>query len=76
LKTRAVSSLISPHVLIPTDIFSFLYAFFANLINDQSGVTAIEYALIAALIAVAAISAFSLVGTSLSTTFSTIAGQL
>jgi pilus assembly protein Flp/PilA len=50
--------------------------FFANLINDQSGVTAIEYALIAALIAVAAISAFSLVGTNLSTTFSTIAGQL
>ena len=36
----------------------------------------VEYALIAALIAVAAISAFSLVGTSLSTTFSTIAGQL
>ena len=35
-----------------------------------------KYALIAALIAVAAISAFSLVGTSLSTTFSTIAGQL
>ena len=35
-----------------------------------------EYALIAALIAVAAIAAFSLVGTSLSTTFSTIAGQL
>ena len=49
---------------------------FSNLVNNQSGVTAIEYALIAALIAVAAISAFSLVGTSLSTTFSTIAGQL
>ena len=48
----------------------------SNLVNNQSGVTAIEYALIAALIAVAAISAFSLVGTSLSTTFSTIAGQL
>jgi pilus assembly protein Flp/PilA len=48
----------------------------SNLVNNQSGVTAIEYTLIAALIAVAAISAFSLVGTSLSTTFSTIAGQL
>jgi len=44
--------------------------------NDQSGVTAIEYALIAALIAVAAISAFSLVGTNLSSTFSTVASQL
>ena len=53
-----------------------LRASFANLINNQSGVTAIEYALIAALIAVAAIAAFTLVGTNLSTTFSTIAAQL
>jgi pilus assembly protein Flp/PilA len=50
--------------------------FLQDFINDKSGVTAIEYALIAALIAVAAITAFTLVGTSLSTTFSTIAGQL
>jgi pilus assembly protein Flp/PilA len=48
----------------------------SNLIRDESGVTAIEYALIAALIAVAAIAAFTLVGTNLSTTFSTIAGKL
>ena len=48
----------------------------ANLIRDESGVTAIEYALIAALIAVAAIAAFTLVGTQLSTTFSTIANKL
>ena len=47
-----------------------------NLVKDQSGVTAIEYALIAALIAVAAIAAFTLVGTNLSTTFSTIAAKL
>jgi pilus assembly protein Flp/PilA len=47
-----------------------------NLVKGQSGVTAIEYALIAALIAVAAIAAFTLVGTNLSTTFSTIAGKL
>ncbi len=46
------------------------------LIGDSSGVTAIEYALIAALIAVAAIAAFTLVGTSLSTTFSYVASQL
>ena len=51
-------------------------AVFPNLIKDRAGVTAIEYALIAALIAVAAIAAFTLVGTSLSTTFSTIASQL
>ena len=48
----------------------------ANLIRDEAGVTAIEYALIAALIAVAAIAAFTLVGTSLSTTFSMIAGKV
>ena len=47
-----------------------------NLVKDQSGVTAIEYALIAALIAVAAIAAFTLVGTNLSTVFSTIAGKV
>jgi len=35
-----------------------------------------KYALIAALIAVAAISAFSLVGTNLSSTFSYVASQL
>ena len=50
--------------------------FFSNLVKDRSGVTAIEYALIAALIAVAAISAFTLVGTNLSTTFSYVASQL
>lgn len=48
----------------------------SNLIRDESGVTAIEYALIAALIAVAAIAAFTLVGTSLSTTFSTVANKI
>jgi pilus assembly protein Flp/PilA len=53
-----------------------LHASFSKLINNQSGVTAIEYALIAALIAVAAIAAFTLVGTNLSTTFSYVASQL
>jgi pilus assembly protein Flp/PilA len=48
----------------------------SNLVRDESGVTAIEYALIAALIAVAAIAAFTLVGTNLSTVFSTIAGKV
>jgi pilus assembly protein Flp/PilA len=47
-----------------------------RLFEDSSGVTAIEYALIAALIAVAAIAAFTLVGTNLSTTFSYVASQL
>jgi len=53
-----------------------LRKFLTDLVRDESGVTAIEYALIAALIAVAAIAAFTLVGTSLSTTFSSIAGKV
>jgi pilus assembly protein Flp/PilA len=46
------------------------------LLQDRLGVTAVEYALIAALIAVAAIAAFALAGTNLSTTFSTVAKKL
>jgi pilus assembly protein Flp/PilA len=46
------------------------------LLKSKSGVTAIEYGLIAALIGVASIGAFTLIGTSISTTFSTIAGKL
>jgi pilus assembly protein Flp/PilA len=44
--------------------------------KDEAGVTAIEYGLIAALIAVAAVAAFSLVGSSLSGTFNMVAGSL
>jgi len=43
---------------------------------DASGVTAIEYGLIAALIAVVIIGAVSTVGTSLSGTFSSVASSL
>lgn len=46
------------------------------LMRDQSGVTAIEYGLIAALIAVAAVTVMGTVGTNLSNTFNTIAGKL
>jgi len=49
---------------------------FTKLIRDEAGVTAIEYGLIAALIAIAAIAAFTSVGTSLSDTFSYIASEL
>jgi pilus assembly protein Flp/PilA len=43
--------------------------FFKNLVRDEQGATAIEYGLIAALIAVAAITAMSNLGTQLNTTF-------
>lgn len=47
-----------------------------RLLSDDAGATAIEYGLIAALIAVAAIAAFSLVGTNLTSTFNNVASQL
>jgi pilus assembly protein Flp/PilA len=48
----------------------------SGLLRDRSGVTAIEYGLIAALIAVAAVVVMGTVGTNLSTTFNTVAGDL
>ena len=47
-----------------------------NFIKDESGATAIEYGLIAALIAVVIITGVTAVGTKLSTKFTTIAGNL
>lgn len=44
--------------------------------TNEDGATAIEYGLIAALIAVAAIAAFTLVGTSLSSIFYTVGTEL
>ena len=45
---------------------------FSRFVRDESGATAIEYGLIAALIAVVVIGAVTAVGTKLSTTFSTV----
>jgi pilus assembly protein Flp/PilA len=47
-----------------------------NFIEDESGATAIEYGLIAALIAVVIITGITAIGTSLSSTFSSISGNL
>jgi pilus assembly protein Flp/PilA len=47
-----------------------------RLFGDKKGVTAIEYGLIAALIAVAAVNVMSTVGKNLSKTFTTISTNL
>ena len=47
-----------------------------QLFRDHRAVTALEYGLIASLIAVFIIAAVSSLGTSLSTTFQTVAGYL
>ncbi|MBJ9593031.1 Flp family type IVb pilin [Burkholderia seminalis] len=48
----------------------------AWLIQDQRGVTAIEYGLIAALIAIGIVVALTTIGTDLKTVFSTVAADL
>jgi len=47
-----------------------------KLLRNEDGATAIEYGLIAALIAVAAVTVMGTVGTNLSTTFSKVASSL
>ena len=47
-----------------------------RFLRDESGATAIEYGLIAALIAVVIIGAVQLVGSNLNTTFSTVAAKI
>lgn len=49
---------------------------FTRFASDESGATAIEYGMIAALIAVAIIATLRTVGTSLTTKFTQISGNL
>jgi pilus assembly protein Flp/PilA len=50
--------------------------FFSKLIRDEAGATAIEYGLIAALIAVAVMTTVSGLGSQLNSTFSKTSSQL
>ncbi len=50
--------------------------FFRKLRRDEKGATAIEYGLIAALIAIAAITAMTTVGNQLKTTFTKVGSGL
>ena len=47
-----------------------------RFLKEEEGVTMLEYALIAALVAVAAIAALKLLGTGLSSTFSNVSTQV
>lgn len=49
---------------------------FRDLLTDNEGATAIEYGLIAALVAVAAITAMSSLGGSLTNTFNTVSNKM
>ena len=48
----------------------------SRFVRDESGATAIEYGLIAALIAVVIITGVTAVGTKLSATFNSLSGSL
>jgi pilus assembly protein Flp/PilA len=49
---------------------------FAKFLRDESGATAIEYGLIAALVAIAAIAAMTTLGNELTETFQLVSSQL
>jgi pilus assembly protein Flp/PilA len=53
-----------------------MFATLLKLIKNEDGATAIEYGLIAALVAVAAVAAMTTVGTNLSATFNSVATKL
>ncbi len=47
-----------------------------NLWNDQRGVTAVEYGLIAALVAAVIVGAVTTLGTGINNTFTTLSGKV
>ena len=53
-----------------------MYHFLKTIVRDQSGATAIEYGLIAALVAIAAMGGMSLLGTSLNSIFTSVGTTL
>ena len=53
-----------------------MLAFLTKLLKNEAGATAIEYGLIAALIGVAVVGAYTAVGSSLTATFNNVAGKL
>ncbi len=53
-----------------------MFKILSQVVNDESGATAIEYGLIAALVSIAAIGALTAVGTQLTATFNSVATAL
>jgi len=53
-----------------------MFTLISRFVKEDSGATAIEYGLIAALVSVAAIGALTAMGNSLSTMFGTVAAAL
>jgi pilus assembly protein Flp/PilA len=74
---RIPAGALQRRLIYPLKEHSMQLAHFAQkFIRDEEGVTAIEYGLIAALIAVAIIVSVTLVGSKLAAVFTSIAGSL
>jgi pilus assembly protein Flp/PilA len=56
--------------------FAWVHYAVRRLVKDETGATAIEYGLIAALISVVIIAALTMVGTELNSTFTKVANEL
>ena len=61
---------------VRSNLEQIMRSIFARFIKDQSGATAIEYGLIAALIAVVVITGLTAVGTHLNNKFNSIANAI
>jgi pilus assembly protein Flp/PilA len=59
-----------------SELYGIAFSSLEQLFAETSGATAIEYGLIAALIAVAAVGVMGTVGTNLSSTFNSVASAL
>jgi pilus assembly protein Flp/PilA len=57
-------------------MFTYCFALLESLKVDRKGVTALEYGLIASLVAVVIIAAVTLLGTNLSSTFNAVATKI
>ena len=53
-----------------------MIGFLKNLVQDETGATAIEYSLLAVLISIAAITGFEAMGASFSLMFETVSSEL
>ncbi len=57
-------------------MFMYLAQMLQTLRKDDKGISAVEYGLLAALIAVVIIASVALIGTNLNTTFNTVGAHL
>ena len=68
--------LCSQYAVVGDQGFARMFSVLISLIRNTSGANAIEYALIATLISLAALAAFSLLGTNLTAIYDSVATKI